>query len=211
MCRLLFVRSPEPFDTASYLEPFARICKNSKEYQGHGWGCAWPEGGGWKNYRNVRPIWEDDLGPFPDTRMLLAHARSAFRNEGIAVENNMPFTDGKTVFLFNGELAGVRLRAEGRIGAEKVYNVIRRLDRGDTLSALRQAVRLIERRTRYVKAMNIILSDGEYAWASSLFSEDPDYFTLHRKETGGIRIICSEPFPGETGWEPVPNRFIGEI
>ncbi len=211
MCRLLFVRSDRPFDMAAHLEPFAQVSRNSKEYQGHGWGCSWPAGDGWKTYRNVRPVWEDDLSRFGETTLLLAHARSAFRDEGIAVENNMPFTDGKTVFIFNGELHGVRLKAEGRIGAEKVYNLIRQFNRGDVLEALKKAAAVIEKRSRYVRAMNIILSDGRRTWASSLFSEDPGYFTLRRRDEKGLSVVCSEPYPGETGWISMPNRYIGDI
>ena len=44
-----------------------------------------------------------------------------FRNEGIAVENNMPFLSGRHGFVFNGELRGVRIAATGRIGAEKLF------------------------------------------------------------------------------------------
>jgi predicted glutamine amidotransferase len=211
MCRLLFVESDEPIDMAAHLAPFALISKNSKEFQGHGWGCSWLTGNGWETYRNVRPVWEDDLSRFAKTTLLLAHARSAFKDEGVAVENNMPFTDQKTVFIFNGELHGVRLKAEGRIGAEKIYNLVRQFDKGDAFDALKKAAAVIEKRTRYVKAMNIILSDGTRTWASSLFSENPDYFTLHKKCSGARRIVCSEPYPGETGWESIPNRFIGEI
>jgi len=36
----------------------------------------------------------------------VAHARSAFEDKDIVVENNMPFTDGERVFIFNGELRG---------------------------------------------------------------------------------------------------------
>jgi glutamine amidotransferase len=211
MCRLLFVKSREPFDMTDHLARLAVISKNSKEYQGHGWGCSWLAKDGWNTYRNVLPVWEDDLSRFAGTTLLLAHARSAYRDEGVAVENNMPFTDGKTVFIFNGELHGVRLKAEGRIGAEKIYNLIRQFDKGEPIEALRKAAAVIEKRTRYIKAMNIILSDGGRTWASSLFSEDPEYFTLRKKESGGLRIVCSEAYPGETGWQPIQNRFIGEI
>jgi predicted glutamine amidotransferase len=211
MCRLLWVTSPEPFDPTPRLRSFAEVCRNSREYQGHGWGCAAWDGSRWSLYRNIRPVWEDEWPAFPAVTRLLAHARSAFRDEGIAVENNMPFSDGRTVFAFNGELHGVRLRSEGRIGAEKIYNLIRGFDRGDRFEALRRAVGVIEKRSRYVRAMNIVLADGERAWASSLFSESPDYFTLHRKSENGVRTICSEPFPGEAGWEPLDNRFMGEV
>jgi predicted glutamine amidotransferase len=211
MCRLLSVHSNTPFDPAPYLSAFAAVSRNSREYQGHGWGCAAWRDGRWDLYRNLVPVWEDDLSRFPAATRLIAHARSAFRDEGIVVENNMPFSDGRTVFAFNGELRGVRLAAEGRIGAEKIYNVIRRFDRGDALEALRRAVPVIEKRTRYVKAMNVLMSDGRSAWAASLFSEDPGYFTLHRKDEDGVAVVCSDPFPGETGWRPIANRFIGVI
>ena len=52
----------------------------------------------------------------------------------------MPFTNGDRVFIFNGELRGVRVKADGRIGAEKIFNYILRFDKGD----LNQAVRLFE-------------------------------------------------------------------
>jgi predicted glutamine amidotransferase len=211
MCRLLLVTSARPFDPCPYLRSFAEISRNSREYQGHGWGCASWDGSAWALYRNIRPVWEDDLSKFAPTTRLLGHARSAFRDEGIAVENNMPFSDGRTVFAFNGELHGVRLRAEGRIGAEKIYNLIRGFDHGDRLEALRRATDVIEKRSRYVRAMNIVWADGERAWASSLYSENPEYFTLRRKTADGVRLLCSEPFPDEPGWEPVNNRFIGEV
>jgi predicted glutamine amidotransferase len=211
MCRLLLVHSPAAFDPAPHLRAFAEIARNSREFQGHGWGCAVLSGDGWSFYRDIRPVWEDDPGRFPLTTRLLAHARSAFRDEGIAVENNMPFTDGETVFLFNGELHGVRLKAEGRIGAEKIFNVIRRSGSGKGPEALRKAVRVIESRTRYVKAMNIILSDAGNAWASSLFNEDSDYFTLRRKTADGVTVVCSEPYPGTDGWEKLENRFMGAV
>jgi glutamine amidotransferase len=211
MCRLLLAHSEHPFSSLAHLRAFAALSQKSREFQGHGWGCAFLEGGEWKVYKNIRPVWEDDLSRFPATTRLLAHARSAFRDEGIAVENNMPFIDGASVFIFNGELRGVRIRAEGRIGAEKIFHVIRSFDGGDVLGALKKAVRMIESRTRYVKAMNIIVSDAAQAWACSLFSEDPEYFTLHRKREGGVEIVCSEPYPGTDGWDKIENRYMGAV
>ena len=41
MCRLLAIRSPEPIAVTSYLEKFARVARESREYQGHGWGLAY--------------------------------------------------------------------------------------------------------------------------------------------------------------------------
>ena len=63
MCRLLCVRGREDFDPGEHLAAFTRIAKDSREYQGHAWGCAWLEGGRWRLYHNVRPIWQDDWRP----------------------------------------------------------------------------------------------------------------------------------------------------
>jgi len=187
MCRLLFVRSADAFSIAEQLRPFAQLSRQSREFQGHGWGCSWlpleeSPTNKWQHYRCIDPIWEDDLNQFAQTRLLLVHARSAFRDEGIVIENNMPFSDGDTVFIFNGELRGVKINSEGRIGAEKIYN--------------------------YIRAMNIILSDGNSSVVSSTYNEDPDYFQMYRDQRNGLDRLCSEPFPGETGWLPISNNSV---
>ncbi len=209
MCRLLVVRSLKPFDPAPHLVKFASIAKNSKEFQGHGWGCAWKDGRErWQIYRNIRPVWEDDLSRVPRTSLLVAHARSAFEDKDIVVENNMPFTDGERVFIFNGELRGVKLQEQGRIGAEKIFNFIRRFDHGDTLSALKKAVGIIRNRTRSIRAMNIILVKGRTVYFSTYFTGDEDYFTLRYKEVPEL-VICSEVYPSEEGWKGVTNGTAG--
>ncbi len=207
MCRLLAVRSDNPFDPAEHLTRFALVAKNSREFQGHGWGCAWKDGHGWQIYRNIRPLWEDNLSQFPPTSLLVAHARSAFEDKDIVVENNMPFSDGERVFIFNGELRGVKIREEGRIGAEKIFNFIRRFDSGDTLAALKKGVEIIKSRTRSIRAMNIILVKGKTIYLSTYFTGDEDYFTMRCKE-GPALVICSEPYPSEKGWENIPNQTV---
>ena len=205
MCRLLAVRSEEPFAPALYLEKFAFIAKSSKEFQGHGWGCAWLDPAGqWQLYRNIWPVWEDDVSPFPATTLLVAHARSAFEDRDIVVENNMPFSDGKTVFVFNGELRGVKIKEEGRIGAEKIFNFIRRFDSGDPLAALQKATGIIRNRTRQIRGMNIIMAKDRRIYLSTYFQGDPEYFTMHCKQNGRL-VLCSDPFPSEQGWRAIPN------
>ena len=206
MCRILFARSENDFSLSSLLEPFAQVAQTSPEYQGHGWGCSWREGDQWRHYHNIQPIWEDDLSQFENTWLLLVHARSAFRDEGIVIENNMPFSDGESVFIFNGELRGVRIKSEGRIGAEKIYNYIRRFDKGDKLAALDKGTGIIARRSAYVRAMNIILSDGNQTWLSTRYSENPDYFQMHRKQHGDLTLVCSQPFENDPGWTPIDNN-----
>ena len=213
MCRLLCVRGRSDFAIEEHLTPFTRIARDSREYQGHGWGCAWLEDGRWRLYHNIRPIWEDTWRPPGRTTLLLAHARSAFRDEGIRVENNMPFCDGQRVFIFNGELHGVRIKERGRIGAEKVFNFVKRFDRGDFRLALERGVEVIRRRTRYLRAMNLIVADRDRrVHLATDFREDPDYFQIHTAVRGGARVICSEPYPGPSrtapAWTPVPNGTV---
>ena len=206
MCRILFARSDRDFNIASLLEPFAQVAESSSEYQGHGWGCSWREGSHWHHYHNIQPIWKDDFSQFGKTSLLLVHARSAFRDEGIAIENNMPFSDGKSVFIFNGELRGVRIKSFGRIGAEKIYNYIRRFDHGDKLAALEKGTKIISKRSAYVRAMNIILCDGTQSCLSTSYNESADYFQMHEKHDGSLKLVCSRPFAGESDWTPIDNN-----
>ena len=206
MCRILFAKSDTPFAIAELLRPFAKLSRDSREFQGHGWGFAWLEKGEWRQYHNIKPIWEDEFPAAIESTLLLVHARSAFRDEGIVVENNMPFSDGKSIFIFNGELRGVRIKSEGRIGAEKIYNYIRRFDKGDQLAALNKGANIIKKHSTYVRAMNIIMSDGEQHSLSTSYSEDPDYFQMYQKQTESMNLVCSQPFAGETDWHHIENN-----
>ena len=211
MCRLLCVRGDEPFDLGEHLEAFTEVARNSREFQGHGWGCAWLEAGRWRIYRNITPIWEDRNRPRGRSLLLLAHARSAFRDEGISVANNMPFFDGERMFLFNGELRGVRIREQGRIGAEKVFNFVKRFDRGDFRQALERGLDAIERRTRYLRAANLVVADtARRVHYASRFRESPAYFQMHTAHTGAARVLCSEPYRSGT-WTPVENGYAGVL
>ena len=208
MCRLLTIKSETPFAIAPHLKQFAEIAKNSKEYQGHGWGCAYLDtSAGWQFYKNINPVWQDDFDQFGKTRLLVVHARSAFEDKDIVIENNMPFFDGRTVYIFNGELRGVKIREAGRIGAEKIFNYIRRFDAGDTRQALVKAVGIIRKRTRYIRGMNIIMVNDQGIFVSSYFTEDEDYFTMRYRE-GRELVICSAPYPAEKNWQKIANDSV---
>ena len=205
MCRLLAVRSKEDFEIAEHLEKLALISKNSKEYQGHGWGCSYlDKADEWKHYKNIKPIWEDDFTEFPKTKLLVAHARSAFQDKGIKIENNMPFYDNKYVFVFNGELRGVRIKEEGRIGAEKIFNFIKRFDEGNIKKALEKGASIIKNNSGYIRGMNIIIADKKHIFLYTFFSQEPDYYTMHYKE-GKELVVCSESYPDEKGWHSIAN------
>ncbi len=203
MCRLLTVRDQNRFEIDPWLSDFANACRDSPEYQGHGWGMAWKQAGEWQVHKSLTPIWEDELAGFGSCQLLMVHARSAFRDEGIVIENNMPFYDQTRYFIFNGELQGVRIKAEGRIGAEKIFNHIKRFDKGNLEDAFRRGVAVIRHRTQYVRGMNIILSEGERLYVTTHYGENPDYFTLYRQD--GVRqAFCSVPLG--SGWKPMANH-----
>lgn len=210
MCRLLYVNSKKEFLVTDYLTKFSEISKNSKEFQGHGWGCAYLQDEVWKYYKNVKPIWEDDLSQFGSSTRLIAHTRSAFKDEGIVVENNMPFYDDKYIFVFNGQLSGVKIKEGGRIGAEKIFNYIKRFDKGNIKEALEKGTEIVKKRSSYIRAMNIIMTDSKAAYVSSNFNEDEKYFTMHNKLTNDSIVICSEQFTGEDNWQPIENNSLTE-
>ena len=208
MCRILLVDNPGLVEPNAYLAEFRTVCEQSREYQGHGWGCSWLDSENqWQHYHCIDPIWKDPKADFPKTSLFLVHARSAFRDEGIVVENNMPFSDGHSVFLFNGELQGVRIKAEGRIGAEKIYHFIKRFEKEGLKKAVEKGVRVIDKRSRYIRAMNFFLASPEAIEVCSWFGEDPDYFQLHETLTEQTRLICSAPLSNiKTKWDTIPNQ-----
>jgi predicted glutamine amidotransferase len=218
MCRILGVAAREPFAIAPQLAAFAHICEHSSEYQGHGWGYSYWAEHGWVHYHDIRPIWEDPTAHDATSPLLIAHARSAFRDEGIAVENNMPFADERNVFVFNGELRGVRIKANGRIGAEKIFNYVKRFNQGDMGAALAKGTDIIEKRSRYVRAMNIIMADANGIYVSSSFGENPEYFQMQVAQSEDRLTICSSPLRqgdahaeqgwADTDWTPFPNHHM---
>ncbi|MFH2000331.1 MAG: class II glutamine amidotransferase [Planctomycetota bacterium] len=211
MCRLLYVKSDRPFEVEPHLQAFAQVARNSSEYQGHGWGCACFDGEEWSVFRSVNPIWDADLTRFHPARIVFAHARSAFRNEGIAVENNMPFRQGDDLFIFNGELHGVKIKSPGRIGAEKIFNLIRRFDDGDLVGAVKKTMDILGRRTDRIRAVNMIIGNSRQTVLCSLFNEEAEYFTMSEKKENGMHRICSKPYPHEEGWSEIKNHTFGAL
>ncbi|MFA7290159.1 MAG: hypothetical protein WC055_14885 [Melioribacteraceae bacterium] len=211
MCRLLLVKSKEQFNPSDYLKPFAKSCKESREFQGHGWGASFYIENNWQHYKNINPIWKDDFSNIPLTNYLMVHARSAFKDLGIVIENNMPFYDERYIFIFNGELQGVKIKEEGRIGAEKIFNFIKRFSSSSMAEGLEKGVEIIKKRTSYLRAVNIIIAEKDAAYVSSNFSEDPDYFTLNIYQSDDLTIVSSERFDSGLNWQPVKNNRLEEL
>lgn len=199
------MRGEQPFAAGPVLESFRQRCRDSREYQGHGWGATWRSSGAWSRHRSLTPIWDDEPELPAEVDFLVVHARSAFRDEGIEIENNMPFYRGGRAFVFNGELRGVRLRIPGRIGAEKIFHLINERDErdsGDLDAAVAAADSLLVSKSAHVRAMNLALTDGDRIYASCRFTESPDYFTLHYRE-GPLAAVCSERL--DESFEPMAS------
>ncbi|RME62227.1 MAG: hypothetical protein D6780_00190, partial [Candidatus Dadabacteria bacterium] len=93
MCRFFCCKSEEKIPCESLLKPFSLACQRSPEYQGHGWGIAsLSVNKNFSLYKSVNPIWSEPLNLFGESPLILAHARSAFRDKDITVVNNMPFS-----------------------------------------------------------------------------------------------------------------------
>jgi glutamine amidotransferase len=223
MCRLLAITSSVPIDATAILAEFAARCRASKEYQGHGWGVAQANGDerdvprpdrdegvphrldrgfAWQRYRSVRPIWEDEWPRFGPARTWIVHARSAFRNEGVVVANNMPFLADDLAFAFNGELRGVRLQAPGDTGAARLLHLLSRFRAaadGNVLDALVRLDRVVSQRSDYVRALNVVAADRDRVYVHSHYSEDAEYFTLHTAVGEGAPGARIEAGEGEGG------------
>ena len=155
----------------------------------------------------MTPVWEDPVRPVCEARVLLAHARSAFRDEGIEVENNMPFVDGDQVFIFNGELHGVRLPVRGRTGAERLFHFLRHPARSGSEEALERALALLRSRTAHIRASNFIIADPRQIVLHSEFAGESSYFTMHRRLVEDELTICSAPYEsGDPRWTPIPQN-----
>jgi len=203
---MLLIQDDTPFNPEPDLIAFQDLCRASHVYQGHGWGIAYMDNRGeWRHYRSIIPIWKADMGRIPPTRWLLAHARSAFNNEGIRVENNMPFFQNERNFIFNGEIRGVRFRAPGRIGAEKLFNVINHFCGDDLHTNLERAVHAVTSRSRHVRAMNMMLTENDRTIVFSYFTQEADYFTLYKRKTGNRTTICSGRFGLIEDWSSLDN------
>ena len=201
MCRFLVLRGEQAFTPTPIWEAIRERCETSPEYQGHGWGACWRINGEWARYRSLTPIWEDRPELPERVDFFVVHARSAFRDEGIELDNNMPFYRGDRIFVFNGELRGVRMRVPGRIGAEKVFHLIEQQD-PDLEASIAKTDRLLTAKSERIRAMNLAVTDGDAIHAICRYSESPEYFTLYFR-TGDIAGVCSEAL--DSSYSPMAN------
>jgi len=70
---------------------------------------------------------------------------------------------------------------------------------------------VIAKRSRYIRAMNMILATPERSLLATLFNENPGYFQMHRASVDGLDVVCSEVYPLDTTWHPIQNRTVTEL
>lgn len=205
MCRLLITKAKEKKDMSDVLSGFADMAEKSRtsdgDRQGDGWGVCWREGGAWKCYRSLKPVWKDreSFSEVPNTDLLVAHARSAtFADTKGDVSLNQPFVSGDYAYVFNGHLRGVSLSGvKGRIGSEKIWNLIQReMERKSPADALETVYRLIKKNTKIIFGANIVVVSDFGIWAVSTTEQEGDYFTLRKSLSDREFIISSEEISG---------------
>ena len=232
MCRIAIKSNKnQVFDPKAHLELFSHISKNSKEFQGHGWGTTYklPEDlqtnshSTFSTYKNIKPIWQDkeSWDSLPQTPLIIVHARSAFEDKGIIIENNMPFEDENFSFIFNGELRGVKIREEGRIGAEKIFNFIKKFIKlkKDTKLGFETALKLIKIKTEFIRGLNIILLEkntNKLFVTNNFNDKEPDYYQMYERtvpfKDSTMTIISSDPYNfKQEGWTKLETGKVIEF
>lgn len=201
MCRFLLAKSKNNLNPEPVLNQFADMCRDSQteegDWQGDGWGVSWINtNGGWQLEKSLKPIWEDreQFNKIPKTRVLVAHARSAtFAKHKGNIDYNQPFLNGGYCYVFNGMLKGVRLKAEGQIGAQKVWSLLQNeLVTNKPLQALENINRTLRKNSREIKGLNIGLTVKDNFFVLCGKQNNGEYFTLRKMLGGDTQIICSE-------------------
>ncbi|HPW16820.1 MAG TPA: hypothetical protein PLP83_00405 [Candidatus Aminicenantes bacterium] len=208
------VKSAAPVRPAELLCRFAEMSERSRsadgDRQGDGWGFCGRDGSGrWREYRSLRPIWKEErlFAGFPAFALLAVHARSAsFPGQTGNLDYIQPYFGGGLAFVFNGLLRGVSLGrpVAGEIGAQKIWRLFGTLSVGSPLrKRLAALVRLLERSSREIPALNLGLAGDGAFLAYSRAAEAGDYYRLWLAEGPGLRAICSEPLRGRD-FRPLP-------
>lgn len=208
MCRFLIANFQEEVQPEKFLENFATACEQSPHWQGDGWGLAWWEKDGWQTKKSLRPIWEDqtEFADLPASRFFLIHARGAsFPKDKNNLDFNQPFIRDGRVFVFNGFLNGVDLPmpVAGKVGAEKIFNLVLQV-------GLPAATDTLIRSAKLVEALNVGLATAEKIAVFSHFTTTGDYHRLYISEDPVRRLICSVPF-GDFSWQPLAQDKIFEF
>lgn len=207
MCRFLMFKSKKAVKPDRLLSDFAKMCKNNSVWQGDGFGVAWMlDDRSWMLDKSLKPVWEDGekFKKIPATRLLVVHARGAsFSHQRGNIDFNQPYIDDSICFVFNGELYGVKLNAEGKIGAQKIFNLLKR-------TSLERVGNLLRKNSKKILGMNIGFIKGDSINVRCDYDEQKDYYTLRYYISDDLVMICSEQI-GNYKWKSMKKGEIKEI
>jgi len=191
------------------------MCRDSKteegDWQGDGWGVAWYGKNGWEVRKSLLPIWEGrkKFGKVPKTRILVVHARSAtFPEHKGNIDYNQPFLSGGYCYVFNGMVQGVRLAADGQIGAQKIWSLLQKeLTTNEPFRALENISEMLRKNSRSIKGLNIALATKDNFFVLFGKRGSGDYFTLRKLLNEDLEIVCSEEI-GNFKFEKMKEREV---
>jgi len=175
-----------------------------KEFKhGDGWGIAYFENHEIKVFRSTKAVFEDpQVDQFRNlkTNFVILHARKASKGS-VETQNVHPFehklNGNHYLFFHNGTIRDEihfdnHFQPVGKTDSERLfYSFLSDTNGQLTEKTLRS--RLTE--IRDFTAANFILTDGEVTYASSWYSENPNYYTLKVLQTPGRVIVASEVLP----------------
>jgi len=215
MCRFLLAKSENPIKQKTILEQFSIMAQKNKTYdgdwQGDGWGFSWYENSSWKLYRSIKPIWQDrsTFQNFPKTNLFSIHVRSAsFPHHKNNIQFNQPYLSNDYIFVFNGLLKKVSLSIPGKIGAEKIWFLLKKNLRSKKPSeALEKVGDILKKNSKEIQALNIGLSDGKNIYTFSFFTKHPEYYKIRYFKVSSLSLISSEPI-GEYIFDTADNNSI---
>lgn len=205
MCRFLLIKFNTTIKPTKVLTEFAKMCKGSKTLDGNrqrdGYGICYLKDGRWELVKSLSPIWENIalLDMLPETKLLVAHARSAtFSSEIGVLEYNQPYlsNDREYVFVFNGLIKGVFLKEEasGKIGAQKIWSLINKRIKAytDVKKAVQETYDLIRCSSKEVVGFNVGVASKNSIFSFFNPENKQNYFNLYLDKTHDYEIICSE-------------------
>jgi len=207
VCRFLLMKAKWKIDAGPILKGFAGMARMSRspdgDRQGDGWGMSrLSDAGDWSHHKSLKPVWEDPAAAarIPRTRALVLHARSSsfVRDKG-TIGFNQPYGEDGFVFVFNGLLEGVRLprRTEGKIGAQKIWSLLKIFLRGSPPDeAMVRLTACLYRNARRVSALNLGICDGRRIYFYTSYDNAPEYYQLYYAVSGRLSIVSSEPILG---------------
>lgn len=232
MCRLLGSVSRDPVTLDEVLGDQRGAFLELACKHGDGWGHAWSEDAGALHVRKApdsareNPAFADVAASQPAVAAL-THLRWATLGLDISPDNTHPFTDGTIAFGHNGSIdppaalddliaADIAARRRGETDSERFFlALLSRMADHDEGDALVLTVNDILAGAASAKSLNCMLLTARALYAVCCYDpssyEDPDYYPLLYRETGGAVVVASTGWTDSAGWHTLNNGQLLEI